>query len=258
MFVMPAKPTTSQAPKIDVSLLKPDSAPVAVQPMVQAPATPLVENMSQVQPSKDNTNYWLGALAVAASVVAGIYISKGKKAEEVVNEVPQQVQKKVDYPHIKDNLLKALGVNNVELEIGEIHEYDLMKKVTRTRADGTKVDDIKRHGIKRIEDHDGQAALRRTYFVNDDNVILLSAHRDLEGNVVDYVLKDVKGHILKEYDAAKGIHKKFVYNKDDVLVREVKYDCNGHSIEKRYNPVARDVDEEDKVMFGDNAEEYLD
>ena len=255
MFMMPAKPVTPQAPKIDINLLKPTQPSQPVQQVVSAPAPVPTENSSHVSnTSKDNSNYWIGALAVAAAVVAGIYLNKGKKAEETVEDV-KNVLPKVNKPHIKDNFLKALGVNDEEVSVGVRKEYDLVKTVMKAGDDGVKRPVVVRHGIKRVESISGPSNMRKTTFEKDNGVVLAEVFRDMEGNVCRYKVQDDEGRILREYDAEDGITKKFVYNKKGTLVSEVKYDCEGYSVEKRYNPETKLLDEE--ISFGENPEDFV-
>ena len=175
---------------------------------------------------KDNTNYWLGALALAASAVAGLYISKGRNSEVVQDVVPKS-KEIVHRPHLKDNFLTALGVNTDEVPLGVRNEYELIKNVTLKNG----ITITKSHGVKRVEDYSPIASIRRTLFETDEGKKLAEAFRNGDGEVVKYTVWDRDGRVLRTYDFEDGITHKFVYDKNGNQVSEVHYDREGWSKE---------------------------
>lgn len=196
-------------------------------------------------PPKDNTNYWLGALALAASAIAGIYIYKGRNVEYVA-DVAQEAVTKINHPHIKDNFLTALGKYTEDLEYGIRNEYDLSKVLNKKDASGNPI--VIRHGIKRVEHNLNPVGLHTTTFETDDGKVLAEAMRNCEGEVVKYEVFDREGRLLRAYDNESGITRKFVYGKNGNLAREVQYDGKGWSSEIRYD--SKGVLQGDKVEFG--------
>jgi len=197
---------------------------------------------------KDNTNYWLGTLAVAASAIAGIYIYKGRNIENAVQSVEKQVQK-INHPHIKDNFLNALGTNTEEVAAGYRHEYSLSKVINL--KDGSTIE--KKHGIKRVEDNASNGSVRRTLFETDDGVKLAEAFRNSMGDVIKYTVWDKEGRVIRSYDFNDDITRKFIYDKKGSLVSEVQFNREGWSLERRYEDNSPFHSEE--IEFGINPQE---
>lgn len=214
-------------------------------------------NISTVQPAvsrnvskkeEDNSNYFLGLAALAASVIAGIYIYKGRKPDAAL---AKREALKINHPHIKDNFFEGLGINKDELSIDEIKEYDLYKYLKKTDKDGNPIK--KYHGVKRVESIDLSTQIHRTSFVDNENKLLAEAFRNENGEVTRYAVYDKEGRMLRDYDASTGLVHKNVYNKDGVLVRKVDYDKNGWSYERRYDKTGTKLVEE--IEFGVNPSE---
>ncbi len=231
----PAKNTSAQL-----------SSPSA-QPKAPANLPPL--SKPQAKSDKNSrSNYLLGLTAIAASVIAGIYIYKGRKPEAVTDAVEELP--KINEPHLKDNFLKALGVYTVEPQHGMRKEYSFVKELKKKDADGNPI--IKRHGIKRVEDFSELVNIHRTSFETDDGFRIAEAFRNGKGEVVRYTVRDREGRVLRWYDSIDGITYKNVYNKNGALVREVQFDQKGWTLERRYD--SKGIKLEEEIQFGVNPD----
>lgn len=225
--------------------MTPVSVNTAVPSTVLPPKSPVVQPVAKKQES--NSNYFIGFAALAASVIAGIYIYKGRNTEATTELAKREVAR-ITHPHIKDNFFDALGINKEELSFDEIKEYNLYKLLKKTDADGNPIK--KYHGIKRVEAIDLSTQVHRTSFVDNENNLLAEAFRNENGEVMGYKIYDKEGRILRHYDASSGIVHKNVYNKDGVLVVTVDYDKKGWSYERRYDKTGKNLVEE--IEFGEN------
>jgi len=227
-----------------------DTSAQVISSSAQANSTvnqPSLDKQQSKTDKNSRSNYLLGLTAVAASVIAGIYIYKGRNPEaaaEIVEELP-----KINHPHCKDNFLKALGVYTIEPKHGMRKEYSIVKELKKKDADGNPI--IKRHGIKRIEDYSELVNVHRTSFETDDGLRFAEAIRSSTGDVVRYTVRDKEGRVLRWYDFFEGITYKNVYNKKGALVREVQFDQKGWSLERRYDSNGK---LEEEIQFGVNPD----
>lgn len=191
----------------------------------------------------DNTNYYLGAAALAASVIAGILIYRGKKSTETAETVIEEVQQKVNIfaEHIKDNFLESLKGKCPELglENKKEHTFQKLVRVDKNGKSILKAGGEKQYvsrGLKKVDEIIAPAGLKQTTYVTDDGKELAKINWDDDGNVFDYIVKDRNGNVIRDFNVTNpDVTTKFVYNKENIKIAEVQYNGKGWSHEQKFD-----------------------
>lgn len=218
-----------------------NSANVEVKPEVKPEIQPQVPSKSDKM--SDNTKYLIGATAVAASAIAGIYIYKGRNAAKAVENVSEEVQHKgnIFAEHIKDNFLESLKGKCPELGFENKNEHTFQKlvrvdengkSILKTGAEKQYVN----RGLKRVDEIVAPAGVKQTTFVTDDGIELAKINWDDDGNVFDYIVKDRNGNVIRDFNVTNpDVTTKFVYNKENIKIAEVQYNGKGWSHEQKFD-----------------------
>lgn len=253
---------TNNTPGMFMTIPQPQSSAVVevkqdVKPVVQPQAPSKFDKMS------DNTKYLIGAAAVAASAIAGIYIYKGRNAAKTVDNVSEEVQYKgnIFAEHIKDKFLESLKGKCPELglENKKEHTFEKLVRVDEKGKSILKAGGEKQYvnrGLKKVDQILAHAGIKQTTYVTDDGKELVKINWDEEGNVFDYVVKDRNGNVIREFNVTSpDVTIKYIYNRENVKVCEVQYNRKGWSYEqkfdesgnfsseKEFNPDLKDVED---------------
>ena len=145
-----------------------------------------VENKAQ-KPSKqalsDKSKYFIGAAALAASSIAGIYIFKSKKPpqEDVVEETVRFIEK----------------IEPVRSGIDFFKKY--LEKLSPVFDMETKSQHpVGKHGAYRIDEILRPSAIKHSEFFRKDGSVFASVDWDDEGKIISYTLTNKPGDIISE------------------------------------------------------------
>lgn len=253
---------TNNTPGMFMTIPQPQSSVVDevkqdVKPVVQPQAPSKSDKMN------DNTKYLIGAAAVAASAIAGIYIYKGRNTAKVVENVSEEVQHKSNIfaEHIKDNFLESLKGKCPELglENKKEHTFEKLVRVDKNGKSILKVGGEKQfvnRGLKRVDEIVAPAGVKQTTYVTDDGKELAKINWDDEGNVFDYVVKDRNGKLIRDFNVTNPeVTTKHIYNKENVKVSEVQYNGKGWSYEQKFDESGKFLNEKEFKPELKNADE---
>ena len=193
---------------------------------------------------KENTKYYLGAAALAASTIAGIYLYRTRLKETPVEEFEDAVEP-INYyafklvEHAKDKVLEIFKKSpdfRVEDRIETVYQQrvrvDKNGKSILKKADKV----FKNRGLKRIDMISRPGGAVQTRFVKDDGSVRAQIDWDDDGNLFRYFIKDDRGNIVRDYNySEEGLSTKTYYNKDNVKMKEVFYNGKGWTYERNFD-----------------------
>jgi len=145
-----------------------------------------VENPVQ-KPSKEkmseNTKYFIGAAAIAASAIAGIYIYKGRKPpkEENVEQTVQFIDRKEPVRSGIDFFKKYLEKLSPSFDFETKSQHPVGK-----------------HGAYRIDEILRPSAVKHSEFFRKDGSLFASVDWDDDGKVISYTLLNKNGNVINE------------------------------------------------------------
>lgn len=222
----------------------PVSEEVKIKPVeIPEKQIPQMQNTgSEKSGSAESQKYFIGAAAIAASAIAGIYLYKSrssaaKQLEQKVDEYANAIPKTV--PHLKDNFLAAIG-DAPDLDFVNKQVKSLLKRV-RVDKNGKSIlkkdkPVFAKRGISIVDECLQPSALVQRTFVTDDGKELARIDFDGDGKVWQYFVKDLKGNVIRDYNFSEpGLTTKKIFNKNNKQVLDIQYNDKGWTYEVRYN-----------------------
>lgn len=193
---------------------------------------------------KESTKYYLGAAALAASTIAGIYLYRTRLKETPVEDFGDAVEPIKYYAfrlveHTKDKVLEIfkkcpdLGFEDrVETVYQQRVRVDKNGKSILKKADKV----FKERGLKRIDMISRPGGTAQTRFVKDDGTVRAQIDWDDDGNLFRYFIKDDRGNIIRDYNYSEAwLSTKTYYNKENVKMKEVFYNGKGWTYERNFD-----------------------
>ncbi len=133
----------------------------------------------------DNSKYFLGAAALAASVIAGIYVYKGRKPEQALDAVKNNVifYTKKEPKTGTDNKYFIKYLENLK------PDFDLENKYQHP---------VGKFGAYRVDEVLRPSAINHSEFFRKDGSLFASVDWDDDGKVISYTLMNKAGDIISQ------------------------------------------------------------
>ncbi len=193
---------------------------------------------------RDNAKYYIGAAAIAASTIAGIYLYRTRLKETPIEDF-ENAAEPINYyafklvEHAKDKVLEIfnkcpdLGFSNrVETVYQQRVRVDKNGKSILKKADKV----YKDRGLKRIDRISRPGGAVQSKFVRADGSVRAQIDWDDDGNLFKYFIKDDRGNIVRDYNYTnEGLSTKTYYNKENIKMKEVCYNGKGWTYERNYD-----------------------
>lgn len=131
----------------------------------------------------DNSKYFIGAAAIAVSVIAGMYIYKGRKPpqEEIVEQTVQFVDREKSVRSGIDFFKKYLEKLSPSFDFETKSQHPVGK-----------------HGAYRIDEILRPSAVKHSEFFRKDGSLFASVDWDDDGKVISYTLLNKNGNVINE------------------------------------------------------------
>lgn len=214
------------------------------------PVSPPPVKGPELPPPPDNgkdvaAKYFIGALAVAASAIAGIYIYKSRlKEAPIVDYSAGETNPITHYSfrlveHTKDKFLEVFN-KCPDLGLDNKIETTYQRRI-RVDKDGKSIlrnsaPEFVDRGLKRVDKILRPGSTAQTTFVQDGGTVRALIDWDDEGNLFRYWIKDNKGKIVRDYNfTEENVSSKYYYSKGGIKIKEVHYNDKGWTYERNYD-----------------------